>query len=61
MNRQDLIKRLVNRKMQSAGSARRALCICGPGICICMASPKARGRPVAAKDITSRGAAQPQK
>jgi len=61
MSRQNLINRLVNRKMQSAGTARRAICFCSSIGCICMASPKARGRPVAGKDITSRGAARPQK
>ncbi|MBY0526251.1 MAG: hypothetical protein K2R98_22855 [Gemmataceae bacterium] len=57
MNRQDFINRLVNRKVQSAGSARRAFC----WNCICIASPKTRGQSGAGEDILGRSKAQPLK
>ena len=58
MNRQNLIKRRVDRKLQS-GANDRPICLCN--FCICIASPEGRSRAVAAKDGNRRAPAQRNK
>jgi len=53
MNRQNLIQRLVNRKMQSGANARP--------ICICICRGTAPGKPVANNGRVVQSTAQPQK